>query len=534
MSYTALYRKFRPNDFNDVKGQDHIVTTLRNQVKAGRVGHAFLFCGSRGTGKTTVAKVLGKVVNCENPEEGNPCNQCHMCKGIDNQTTMNVIEIDAASNNGVDSVREIVEEVRYSPTEGKYKVYIMDEVHMLSTGAFNALLKTLEEPPSYVIFILATTEVHKIPVTILSRCQRYDFKRITIDTITDRLSDLMDEEGIQVEEKALRYIARVADGSMRDALSLLDQCISFYLGESITYDNVLDVLGAVDTKIYSDLLQMIRKQDASGCIRLLDEVESHGSELGQFVTEFIWYLRNLLLVKTSDDVSDLVIEVSSENMELLKEEASKVDEVILIRYIRILSELSNEIRYASRKRVLIEVGLIKLCRPEMEKNLDSIYDRLSKLEDKIENGLVVSQAINLGTAGVPNVGGSSREAPQKEPGDNDKEKILPEAVPEDLKEVAKNWKTIVTNIGKKSPALNNILQVSTLSIEGTSLQIVVYDSLDKDFIDRESHIEIIEGTISQMIGKQVQITTRYLDKTKEELSNVTDLEKLINVPIEYE
>ena len=268
MSYTALYRKFRPNDFNDVKGQDHIVTTLRNQVKAGRVGHAFLFCGSRGTGKTTVAKVLGKVVNCENPEEGNPCNQCHMCKGIDNQTTMNVIEIDAASNNGVDSVREIVEEVRYSPTEGKYKVYIIDEVHMLSTGAFNALLKTLEEPPSYVIFILATTEVHKIPVTILSRCQRYDFKRITIDTITDRLSDLMDEEGIQVEEKALRYIARVADGSMRDALSLLDQCISFYLGESITYDNVLDVLGAVDTKIYSDLLQMIQKQDATGCIKV--------------------------------------------------------------------------------------------------------------------------------------------------------------------------------------------------------------------------------------------------------------------------
>ncbi len=538
MSYTALYRKFRPNDFNDVKGQDHIVTTLRNQVKAGRVGHAFLFCGSRGTGKTTVAKILGKVVNCENPEEGNPCNQCHMCKGIDNQTTMNVIEIDAASNNGVDSVREIVEEVRYSPTEGKYKVYIIDEVHMLSTGAFNALLKTLEEPPSYVIFILATTEVHKIPVTILSRCQRYDFKRITIDTITDRLSDLMDEEGIQVEEKALRYIARVADGSMRDALSLLDQCISFYLGESITYDNVLDVLGAVDTKIYSDLLQMIQKQDATGCIRLLDEVESHGSELGQFVTEFIWYLRNLLLVKTSDDVSDdvsdLVIEVSSENMELLKEEASKVDEIILMRYIRILSELSNEIRYASRKRVLIEVALIKLCRPEMEKNLDSIYDRLSKLEDKIENGLVVSQAINPGNAEVPNAGGPYSEEPKKNPEDRVKEKILPEAVPEDLKEVAKNWKTIVNKIGNKSPALNNILQVSTLSIEGTRLQIVVYDSLDKDYIDRENHMNVIEETISQMIDKQVQITTRYLDKTKEDLRNVTDLEKLINVPIEYE
>ncbi|NLO10556.1 MAG: DNA polymerase III subunit gamma/tau, partial [Clostridiales bacterium] len=251
MSYMALYRKFRPDSFKDVKGQDHIVTTLKNQIKSGRIGHAYLFTGTRGTGKTTVAKLLAKTVNCENPKEGDPCNECSMCKGIMSGTSMNVIEIDAASNNGVENVREIVEEVRYSPTEGKYKVYIIDEVHMLSTGAFNALLKTIEEPPSYVIFILATTEVHKIPVTILSRCQRYDFKRITIDNIADRLRELMDEEKLDVEDKALRYIARMADGSLRDALSLLDQCISFYLGETLTYDNVLDVLGTVDTKVFS-------------------------------------------------------------------------------------------------------------------------------------------------------------------------------------------------------------------------------------------------------------------------------------------
>ncbi len=527
MSYTALYRKFRPDNFNDVKGQEHIVTTLKNQVKAGRIGHAFLFCGSRGTGKTTVAKVLGKVVNCENPEEGNPCNQCHMCKGIDNQTTMNVIEIDAASNNGVDSVREIVEEVRYSPTEGKYKVYIIDEVHMLSTGAFNALLKTLEEPPSYVIFILATTEVHKIPITILSRCQRYDFKRITIDIITDRLSELMDEEGVQVEEKALRYIARVADGSLRDALSMLDQCISFYLGENITYDNVLEVLGAVDTKIYSDLLNMIERQDVTACIRLLDDIESHGSELGQFVTEFIWYLRNLLLVRTSEDVSDLVIEVSSENMSLLKEEAKDVDEIILIRYIRLLSELSNEVRYASRKRVLIEVALIKMCRPEMEKNLESIYDRLSKLENKIDHGVFVESPSN------PVLSAELRENPEKEESEK-KPKILPEAVPDDLKLVAKNWKNIVSKVREKSPALNQVLLLATLSIEGANLQIVVYNPLDKDVIDRENHMATIKETIAQMFQIQVQVTTRYLDKTKEDIKDVTDLEKLINVPIEYE
>ena len=247
MGYTALYRKFRPQEFEDVKGQEHIVTTLKNQIKADRIGHAYLFCGTRGTGKTTIAKILARAVNCEHPIDGSPCNTCKTCRAINEGTSMNVIEIDAASNNGVDNIREIREEVAYRPTTGKYKVYIIDEVHMLSTGAFNALLKTLEEPPSYVIFILATTEAHKIPITILSRCQRYDFRRITAETIAARLQELMDKEGNDVEEKAIRYIAKAADGSMRDALSLLDQCIAFYLGEKLTYEKVLENLGAVDT-----------------------------------------------------------------------------------------------------------------------------------------------------------------------------------------------------------------------------------------------------------------------------------------------
>jgi DNA polymerase-3 subunit gamma/tau len=231
MSYVALYRKFRPAEFSEVKGQEHIVTTLQNQIKANRIGHAYLFCGTRGTGKTSIAKIFAKAVNCESPIDGSPCGNCATCKSIAAGTSMNVIEIDAASNNGVDNIREIRENVAYSPTEGKYKVYIIDEVHMLSIGAFNALLKTLEEPPEYVIFILATTEAHKIPITILSRCQRYDFKRITAETICARLTELMDKEAVDVEEKALRYIAKAADGSMRDALSLLDQCIAFYLGK---------------------------------------------------------------------------------------------------------------------------------------------------------------------------------------------------------------------------------------------------------------------------------------------------------------
>ena len=257
MSYTALYRKFRPLEFEDVKGQDHIITTLKNQIKYDRIGHAYLFCGTRGTGKTTIAKIFAKAVNCEHPVDGSPCGTCPTCKAIAAGTSMNVIEIDAASNNGVDNIREIREEVAYRPTEGKYKVYIIDEVHMLSTGAFNALLKTLEEPPEYVIFILATTEVHKIPITILSRFQRYDFHRISIDTIAARLSEILKEEGIEAEEKAIRYVAKAGDGSMRDSLSLLDQCIAFYLGEKLTYDKVLEVLGAVDTEVFSGMLREI-------------------------------------------------------------------------------------------------------------------------------------------------------------------------------------------------------------------------------------------------------------------------------------
>ena len=287
MSYTALYRKYRPSEFEDVKGQDHIVTTLKNQIKADRIGHAYLFCGTRGTGKTTVAKIFAKAVNCEHPVDGSPCGECQSCKAIAAGSSMNVIEIDAASNNGVENIRQIREEVSYSPTQGKYKVYIIDEVHMLSIGAFNALLKTLEEPPSYVIFILATTESHKIPITILSRCQKYDFRRISIETISARLMDLLEQEGVEAEEKAVRYVAKAGDGSMRDALSLLDQCIAFYLGEPLTYDHVLEVLGAVDTEVFSRLLRSILANDIVAAIELLEDLIVQGRELGQFVTDFV-------------------------------------------------------------------------------------------------------------------------------------------------------------------------------------------------------------------------------------------------------
>ena len=391
MSYTAMYRKFRPVRFEDVKGQDHIVTTLKNQIKSGRIGHAYLFCGTRGTGKTSVAKLFARAINCSNPQGENPCLECPSCKAIQSGSSMDVIEIDAASNNGVDNIRQIVEEVQYPPTEGKYKVYIIDEVHMLSIGAFNALLKTLEEPPEYVVFILATTEVHKLPVTILSRCQRYDFKRISIDSISGRLTELLNIEGLEAEEEAVKYVSRIADGSMRDALSLLDQCLAFNYGKKLTYDMVLDVLGAVDSETFSILVRAIIAGDVSTAIKTLEKAVADGREITQFVTDLTWYLRNLLLAKTSDDMS-VIADMSKEALWKLEDEARLVDSSDIIRYIRVFSELTNQIRYSSNKRILTEIAIVKLCFPQSESLEDTVFPRIRAIEDKIENGVFVNSA----------------------------------------------------------------------------------------------------------------------------------------------
>lgn len=389
MAYTALYRKWRPPIFDDVKGQDPIVSALRNQINTGRIGHAYLFCGTRGTGKTSVAKIFARAVNCENPVNGNPCNQCASCNAVNQGNSVNVMEIDAASNNGVDNIREIREEVRYAPTEGNYRVYIIDEVHMLSTGAFNALLKTLEEPPAHVIFILATTEVHKIPITVLSRCQRYDFRRISSETIAFRLKQLTDGEGVEIEDRALRYISRKADGSMRDSISLLDQCIAFHYGELLTYDKVLNVLGAASYDLFGGLLKAILEGRTADCIALIDEIVMQGRELGQLVSDFIWYLRNIMLLKASDLDAD-ALEVSEEDLLELGTMSRRISEDVLMRYIRVFSELSGRIRASVDKRVLLEMAVIKLIRPETEVNLDSVLNRLEILEQKLAQGYVMT------------------------------------------------------------------------------------------------------------------------------------------------
>ena len=526
MSYTALYRKFRPDAFSDVKGQEHIVTTLKNQLRANRIGHAYLFTGTRGTGKTTVAKIFAKTVNCEHPTEDGPCGECRICKAIAAGASMNVIEIDAASNNGVDNIREIIDEVSYSPAEGKYKVYIIDEVHMLSPGAFNALLKTLEEPPSYVIFILATTEVHKIPITILSRCQRYDFKRISIDTITDRMKELMDTEQVQVEDRALRYIAKVADGSMRDALSLLDQCIAFHLGKELTYDMTLDVLGAVDTEVFSRLLRFVMDRNVLGCIELLEEIVMQGRELVQFVTDFAWYLRNLMLVQTADNLED-VIDMSTDNLANLKEEASMLSMDQIIRYIHIFSELSGQIRYAAQKRILVEIALIKLCKPEMETDQEAVLDRIRQVEEKVENGIVVTAAQMPagapGAQGVPQAG-VAKPKPQ-----------LPKAVPEDIQEIVRKWPAIV---GNAENPMKMYLKNARLSLGGDNkLMVVLEDGLASDYFKGEAHEQNkqqLEMLLSDFSSKEIEVTIQTVESSREFEDNYVDLSKVINMEIDEE
>ena len=541
MSYTALYRKFRPDSFESVKGQDHIVTTLKNQIRAGRIGHAYLFCGTRGTGKTTVAKILARTVNCENPADGSPCNECPMCKAIRAGVSTNVIEIDAASNNGVDNIREIREEVSYRPTQGRYKVYIIDEVHMLSAGAFNALLKTLEEPPEYVIFILATTEAHKIPVTILSRCQRYDFHRITIDTITDRLKELMETEQVDAEERALRYIARAADGSMRDALSLLDQCIAFYLGEKLTYEKVLEVLGTVDTDIFSKLLRCVINGDASGSIRILEEIVVKGKDLGQMVGDFTWYMRNLMLVKGNDDLED-VLDVSSENLQQLKEEALLVEDETLMRYIRVMSELQNQIRFAVQKRVLVEAALIRLCRPQMETDLSSVLDRIRVLEKKAEEAALHPQVVYTSAdAGSGNTSGNTGIEGESVPGgDAGTASAKPKkAAPEDIRRIKEHWNEIVR---VAEPLAAAYLKLAVPKYDGSSGSPVLYieftDKTGFQMFTKPERIQEVKDLIAKIAGVETEIRmTMAGGKGSEYLSEIPLeelLKEVIHMPVEIE
>ena len=529
MSYVALYRKFRPRTFDEVKGQDHVVRTLRNQVKTNRLQHAYLFTGTRGTGKTSVAKILARAVNCEHPEEGNPCGECRLCRNILAGTSMNVIEIDAASNNGVDHIRDIIEEVQYRPTDGNYKVYIIDEVHMLSQGAFNALLKTLEEPPDYVIFILATTEVGRIPVTILSRCQRYDFRRISSETIASRMRELTLLEGVEAEEKALRFIARAADGSMRDALSLLDRAIAFYMGETLTYEKALKALGEADTGVYCTLTGELFRGDAGGALRTLGKMLAEGVEVGQFLSDYIWFLRNLLIVQTAsaEDAAEL-IDLSEEHMRDLADTAAQGDPETTMRYIRVLSDLMSRIRFAANRRVLAETGILLLAKPQTDTQTDALYGRIRQLEEQME-------AILSGMTALP----SKAETPPKPKEQPPEDAVpLPDAAPDDLKKVVSGWKQLIAQMpdgllknrlkeaGRpqfQEESLENRLYVELNSVTNPTADLLL---TDKDHID-ENRREL-ERFIERMFGFHIDVELHAAESRPSGVKNIDIRETMRN------
>ena len=529
MSYTALYRKFRPKTFEDVKGQDAIVTTLQNQILADRIGHAYLFCGTRGTGKTTVAKIFAKAVNCLNPINGSPCGKCEMCRAIEEGSVMNVVEIDAASNNGVDNIREIREEVSYRPTSGRYKVYIIDEAHMLSPGAFNALLKTLEEPPEYVIFILATTELHKIPITIVSRCQQYHFKRISLNVISSRLKNLMDIEGVDVEERAIKYIAKAADGSMRDALSLIDQCIAFYLGKKLTYDNVLEVLGTVDTDVFSRLLRSMIENDMDSVLGTVEELTMTGRDLSQITADLIWYLRNLLLAKTSDNIED-VLDVSSENLKQLKEEAELINMDALLRYIKDFSEIAGKMKYATQKRVLLEVALIKACTPAMEKDEDVLLERIRQVEMKLEKAETELQELREKGVTVSNVSRSYNEGAEAK--ETVKRPKVPEAIPEDVKEAVRVFKSVVQECS--GVVMGGLADARPTLSDNGHLELVFGNKFKAENFIRGGHKEELIAKYEERLGKHIEIEVDYVAEGKHFEDGFYDISKVVKFDITEE
>lgn len=484
MAYTALYRKFRPRDFSGVIGQEHIVRTLKNQMKTGRVSHAYLFCGTRGTGKTSTAKIFARAINCLDLQpDGEPCNHCALCEDILAGRSVNVIEIDAASNNGVDDIRVIREEVKYPPTQGKFKVYIIDEVHMLSTNAFNALLKTLEEPPAHVIFILATTDPQKVPATILSRVQRFDFRRITTEDIAQTLTGYLAEEGHRVTAEAVRYVAHLGDGSMRDSLSILDQCLAFFSGEEITLDKVLDIMGAVDQTIFFDMTEALAKRDAKRAMELVEEMMRSGRDVKQFVGEWLLHLRNLLMAATLRN-PEAVLDLSKEDAVRLQAASKTLSPEEMIYLIGKFSDLQNELKYAANERILLEVELMRLCSPWTEKDLTALAARLGELERKMAEGIPVAAAVAA--------------APQEKP----KPKRKPPALPEDRKRVREDWLLLRNEIGDGADRA----QLSKVEIEFKEdevLYLVCENDILCDLVKRK--LDMISAALEKATEKSFQI-----------------------------
>lgn len=497
--HKALYRAYRPQTFKDVVGQEHIVRTLKNQIQNNNVGHAYLFCGTRGTGKTSTAKIFARAVNCNNSVDEEPCNECEVCKDILNDNIMDVIEIDAASNNSVDDIREIRENVKYTPAKCKYKVYIIDEVHMLSQGAFNALLKTLEEPPSYVIFILATTEPHKIPATILSRCQRFDFKRVTVKDMSDRMKEICEDVNVEVDDRALNLIARNSQGALRDALSILDQCMSFSENK-IGYKDVVDLLGTVNVEQLFKMAEYIIKEDTKKCLEILNEFVIWGKDIKNLVDDLIDHFRNLMVCKVSKEL-DEIISLPDETIVQLKSQAETIEINDIIRILNILSVTQDDIKSSSNPRVLAEVSIMKLSQPMFDDSKEALLKRISNLEETIKSGNIKVNA--------PQIVQENAISKEEDKNEAIEEVYYEEVKSEDVKLVEKSWENILTHIkkDKNMPVYAILREARDFNVNSNNLYIVFDDNFAfaKNKISDAKTLAYVEGVVREILNRSFSI-----------------------------
>ncbi len=525
--YQVLYRKWRPQTFSDVVGQGHVTRTLANELTENRLSHAYLFTGSRGTGKTTCAKILSKAVNCLNPINGDPCNECEICKGIDSGSILDVIEIDAASNNGVDNIRDLRDEANFTPVAGRYRVYIIDEVHMLSISAFNALLKTLEEPPSHVIFILATTEVHKLPSTILSRCQRFDFKRITPENIADRLMYIAEAEGLQLDHDAAILIARIADGALRDALSILDQCTG--KTKEINIDTVSECVGLANRKYIFEISKAISEEDCATALSMLDTLHNNSCDMERLCSELIEHYRNLMIVKTVKDYKNLIICTEAEINELNELSSGyKLENILYI--LSVFSSTLADLKKGQNRRVEMEMALVKLCSKKLDDSNAALLRRIAELEAKVISGVVVQQTTQ-----------ETKEPEKKAPVSTEKAERKPEPKKEPKTErptsndnghdvLFDKWPEVLQELNSLDQPLVGFLKESSAYIRGDYLLIKSLNPVFEQFISISSHYNALNEAVLRTTGKKYRlgIYKETQAPTQKQKDPLVDLAKKLN------
>ena len=549
--YQVLYRKWRPRTFSEVYGQGPVTAALKNEVKSGRLAHAYLFTGSRGTGKTTCAKILAKAVNCLHPVDGDPCNECDVCRGIDSGAVMDVAEIDAASNNGVDNIRDLREEVNFTPAVARFRVYIIDEVHMLSAGAFNALLKTLEEPPAHVIFILATTEVHKLPATILSRCQRFDFRRIPPADIAARLHEVAEREGVTLDEEAGLLLARLADGALRDALSLLDQCLS--RSKDVTADVVAQAAGLAGRDYLYELSAAVREKDGGAALSLIDRLYGASKDMERLCAEWIEYFRNLMILKSVANPEDLIVAPPAE-LARMREEAARFDLPAVLHCMQVLQQSLERLRGGVSRRVEMEMAVLKLCSPELDTGVDSLLRRVRALENAVQSGGPPSaisgvrashelperetmppsdhERAGVPAASVPTASGgtpstaSEPQAPWEAPPPPLESPSIPEradAPPTAGAPTAgvpaagaadevpfPGWADVLETLRETSPPLYGVLADSTAVLRGDYVLISTDNDMFKSLVARDGNKAVLLAAIRGVTGRSHRIGVRRL------------------------